>query len=151
MRYENSVAINRPVEDVFAYMTCIENSPTWQNAVLEARQTSSGPLGVGTTYVGEGKVLGRQFESTAAVTAWNPPHSYAIKTTSGPLRLAIQITLAARGQGTWVDAVSEVEASGFFKVAGPMLEQVLKRQAQQDLETLKAILESRDDATNATS
>src|SRR5438876_4054864 len=85
MRYENSVTINRPVEDVFSYMANVENSPTWQNPVLEARQTSSGPMGVGATYVVRAKLLGRQFQSTAEVTAWNPPHSWTVKTTSGPV------------------------------------------------------------------
>ena len=62
MRYQNSVTIDRPVEDVFAYMTTVENSPTWQNPVLEAWQTSSGPLGVGATLVVKARVLGRPFD-----------------------------------------------------------------------------------------
>jgi carbon monoxide dehydrogenase subunit G len=151
MRYENSVTIERPVEDVFTYMTTVENSPTWQSPVLEARQTSSGPLGVGATFVVTAKVLGRQFQSTAEITAWNPPHSWTVKTTSGPLHGTGQFTLTPQGGSTRVDAVSDLEPTGFFKLAGPAFEQLAKRQAQQDLETLKAALESRADPTSATS
>ena len=146
MRYENSVTIERPVEDVFTYMTTVENSPTWQSPVLEARQTSSGPLGVGAAFVVKARVLGRPFQSSAEITAWNPPHSWTVKTTRGPVPGTGRFTLTPQGESTRVDAVSDLEPTGFFKAAGPVFEQLARRQAQQDLETLKAVLESRMDA-----
>ena len=51
------------------------------------------------------------------------------------------MTLTPEGTGTRVVAVSDGQARGVLRFAGPGIEAVLQRQAQQDLETLKAVLE----------
>jgi uncharacterized protein YndB with AHSA1/START domain len=58
-RMEQSVEINRPVEEVFAYATDIKNWPKWHETLLKAEQTSAGELGVGTTFKGKGSMEGR--------------------------------------------------------------------------------------------
>jgi uncharacterized membrane protein len=49
-RVATSVVINRPPEEVFEFVSNFENNPRWQSGMHEARITSEGPLGVGTTY-----------------------------------------------------------------------------------------------------
>ncbi len=49
-RFENTVTIERPAEDVFAFLADFENVPTWNYAIEETTKTSSGPVGVGTIY-----------------------------------------------------------------------------------------------------
>src|SRR5438128_2738485 len=44
----NSTVIDRPVKEVFAYVTNVVNDPTWHTDVIDARQASHGPIGVGT-------------------------------------------------------------------------------------------------------
>lgn len=46
-----SITINRPVAEVFAYVSDVSNEPAWHTDVLEARQTSEGPIGIGTTFL----------------------------------------------------------------------------------------------------
>ncbi len=46
-----SITINRPVAEVFAYVSEVSNEPAWHTDVLEARQTSAGPIGIGTTFL----------------------------------------------------------------------------------------------------
>ncbi|HEY8202444.1 MAG TPA: SRPBCC family protein [Actinomycetota bacterium] len=48
--FENTVTIERPAEDVFAFLADFENVPTWNYAVAETTKTSPGPVGVGTIY-----------------------------------------------------------------------------------------------------
>ena len=45
---EKMITINRPVEEVFAYVSDLQNSPLWQKGLLEARRITEGPLGLGT-------------------------------------------------------------------------------------------------------
>ena len=45
---ERSVTINRPIQEVFAFVTDIENCPKWFPHIIEAGRTSSGPIGIGT-------------------------------------------------------------------------------------------------------
>jgi hypothetical protein len=49
---------------------------------------------------------------------------------------------------TQLTTVSDIEPGGFFRLAGPALEPLMKRQAQHDLETLKTILESETGASS---
>jgi hypothetical protein len=48
--FENTVLIARPIEDVFAFLSDLENVPKWNYAIVETRKVSEGPIGVGTTY-----------------------------------------------------------------------------------------------------
>ena len=49
-KLEVSEVINRPVEEVFAYISNPENDSLWQSDTAETEITSEGPIGVGTTY-----------------------------------------------------------------------------------------------------
>ena len=59
-KIERSIVINRPVEEVFAAYTNLENHPKWHPGILEAVKTPDGPIGVGTTWRIARKVLGVQ-------------------------------------------------------------------------------------------
>jgi uncharacterized protein YndB with AHSA1/START domain len=48
--FENTVIIQRPVEEVFAFLADFENLPKWNDAIVETTKTSPGPVAVGTTY-----------------------------------------------------------------------------------------------------
>ncbi len=61
-RLECSVTIDRPVEEVFAFLSNYENDPKWSSATVEGKKTSEGPIGVGTTWRSVSKVLGRRTE-----------------------------------------------------------------------------------------
>lgn len=50
LEFENSIRIDCPIDEVFAFLSDFENIPKWNYYVLEVRQLSEGPTGVGTTY-----------------------------------------------------------------------------------------------------
>jgi hypothetical protein len=47
-RFEASVAINRPIQEVFAFLADGENDPKFSPRVLEIAKATEGPPGVGT-------------------------------------------------------------------------------------------------------
>ena len=49
MRIEESVEINRPVEEVYEYVANPENLPEWAGTVIETRKDTPGPLLKGST------------------------------------------------------------------------------------------------------
>ncbi|MCC7355543.1 MAG: SRPBCC family protein, partial [Anaerolineae bacterium] len=65
-----TTVINRPVDEVFTYITDVRNEPQWMPGVLEAEQTSAEPVGVGTTYYELVELLGQQVELTFEVTEY---------------------------------------------------------------------------------
>jgi len=64
-RIEESVEIKRPVDKVFAYTTDAKSWPKWQSFILEAEQTSQGQIGVGATFKGSNRMMGRRVEWAA--------------------------------------------------------------------------------------
>jgi uncharacterized protein YndB with AHSA1/START domain len=50
VRFEQSVVINRPSEQVFEFLASPENDPQWSSASDQMRKTSRGPVGVGATF-----------------------------------------------------------------------------------------------------
>jgi carbon monoxide dehydrogenase subunit G len=142
MRFENSAAIARPVEDVFEYLTIIENLANWIGPVVEAKQTSPNPVRLGSTGEVKAKFLGRRMEVPTEITAWNPPHSFSAQNSGGPFPITFHYTLKSEGEVTRISVITEAEPGGFFRVAAPVFEQLARRQAQNDLETLKTLLEN---------
>jgi len=49
LEFENTICIDRPIDEVFAYLSDF-NIPKWNYYVLEVRQLSETPIGIGTTY-----------------------------------------------------------------------------------------------------
>jgi uncharacterized protein YndB with AHSA1/START domain len=75
LKFENTVC-NRPVAEVFSYLSDFENTPKWNYYVLEVRQRSESPIGVGTIYHQVRKTDEQDFR----ITEFEPNHMVAVKT-----------------------------------------------------------------------
>lgn len=76
IEFENRIVIDRPVEEVFAFVSEFENIPKWNYYVLEVTKTSEGPLGVGTTYHQTRKTDEQDF----GVIEYEPGETVVVKT-----------------------------------------------------------------------
>ena len=45
LEFENAVDVDRPIDEVFAFLSDFENIPKWNYYVLEVRQLSESPIG----------------------------------------------------------------------------------------------------------
>jgi uncharacterized membrane protein len=141
-RMEASVVINRPVDEVGAYMVDVRNWPQWNTNMLEGEQTSEGPMGVGTTSRGVSQFLGRRMEWTSEVTEYEPNRKMGQKITSGPMSIKQSSTFEPVEGGTRFTMVSEGEFGGFFRLAEPIVNRRMQRQMEGNLASLKDILEA---------
>jgi len=141
IKVELSVVINRPVADVFAFVTDVSNSVKWQEGLVESRLTSSGPVGVGSEITDVRKFLGRDMDSKLEVTAFEPNKKFSEKVVSGPLKFEISQTFEPSGDGTKVSLVAQGEPGGFFKLAEGMVQKQLLSQLEGDSQRLKKALE----------
>src|SRR5689334_8615524 len=81
-----NVEIRRPVSEVFAFVTRVDNFPRWfGDNVATSRQTSPGAVGVGTTFAQTHHFLGQRFESRFVVTAYEPDRLFCVGTSAGPV------------------------------------------------------------------
>src|SRR5215207_9550273 len=97
LEFENTVYIDRPIGEVFAFLSDFENIPKWNYYVLEVRQRSESPIGVGTTYHQVRKTDEQDFR----ITEFEPNHTVAMKTLpqSSP-SLEMRFTLYEEGNTT---------------------------------------------------
>ena len=146
MRSEESVEIDRPPEEVFAYVANPENLPEWSNLVLEVRKDAEDQPQEGDRFSVIAKFLGRRFETPFQVSAHEPPRRHSDRSTGGPFEQEYIYTFEQTGEGkTRLTHVAEAEPGGFFKLVGPLLERAGSRQFNADLQSLKDLLESRDE------
>ncbi len=108
----------------------------------EARFTSEGPLGVGSTYAQVAKFLGRRIQSTFEVLEYEPERMVKATTTSGSFPITFTRMVEPAEGGTQVTAIIEGDASGFFKLAEPLLARMVQRSVDADYANLKRILET---------
>ena len=139
---EKSVHINKPVAEVFAFLTEFSNDAKWQSDLVRSEQTSPGPLGVGTTALYVQKFMGTELNSNVVVTAYEPPKRFAAKTTSGPVQYDYVLTFEDMGGGTHVTMTFKGEPGGLFKVAEGLVKGELGKGLDRDLAKLKALLEA---------
>jgi uncharacterized membrane protein len=137
-----NVIINRSIEEVFSFVSDVDKIPLWAGPVTEAKLTSEGPVGVGSTSTKVQHILGRKMDADYEVTEYEKNRKFSEKTTSGPLDIESRITLEAANGGTKVNVEAEIETGGFFKIAEPVFANVIKRQVNTDFENLKDMLES---------
>ena len=141
-RAEASLVINRPIDKVFAYMADILKGTEWQSELLEVHQTSSGPLGIGTTLKEIRRLLGRNMETAFTITEYEPDIKLGFTSTSGPIQMHAYYDLDGSGDGTKVTMTVEAELTGVFKMTEPLVVHTANRQMAIDIAKLKNILES---------
>ena len=141
VRAEVSTTVKRPIEEVFAVMSDASKNPRWASGISETTKTSDGPIGVGTTWHGVGKFLGRRIESDTRYTEFEPNRKFTTEITT-PFPMTVALTFESVADGTRVNQVFDGEPGGFFKLVGPLLVAAAKRQFQNDLDNFRDLMEA---------
>jgi carbon monoxide dehydrogenase subunit G len=141
------VTVNRPVQEVWDFISNFENTTRWSRGVLEARHTSNGPLGVGSTLQTVVKAFGRRRSADYLVTEYEPNRAFAFAVSSGPMTSRARFSVEPVGAGTRLTASGEAKVTGLSKLLAPLLIRTLKRHSQDDLANVKHILEASTAAT----
>lgn len=138
MQVTTSVDVAAPPDEVFAYLSNVENNPQWQSGMVSARWTSVAPIGKGSTYDQVASFLGRRIESTFEVEEYEPGRMIRASTTGGSFPITFTRTVEPADRGSKVSAVITGDASGFFKLAEPLLKIIVQRSVDGDYRTLAA-------------
>lgn len=139
-KFEISMHVNRPVAEVFNYLTDPSKMPEW-NSIVEAAKPSDTPIRKGTKLQQKARFLGRKIESTIEVTELETNKKF-VQRGDKPFPVLITSTFEAEDGGTKVVASAEAEPGGFFKVGEPIVARIAKHQVQASLETAKELLEA---------
>lgn len=140
-RAENTVTINRPPNEVFAFLADGLNEPQWRAGVKEIALKSGDAGTVGAVYsqtlTGPG---GRSIAGDYEITEAIPGELLRFQVVAGPARPTGEYRLRAMNGGTEVQFTLDVQPKGFMKIMGPMIAKTMVAEVAQ-LTMLKTVLE----------
>jgi uncharacterized membrane protein len=144
VRVESSVEISRSVEEVFAFSADVDNLPLWLTGVVASRKLTEGPLRKGSEMEHDLHFLGKNFTSRIEVTEYEENARMGFRSTAGPIELDTVQAMEPSAGGTLVTQTVTGDPRGFFKVAEPVLESIVRRQMRTSLENLKDLIEAQE-------
>ncbi len=142
IRIERNLIVRCPVEQVFDFISNLENEPKYEHAVLKIQKTSAGPVRLGTTYREVTRVLGRPIALTVQVEEYIPERRISFHGSAPDLleieRWAMRPTMG----GTRIECELDYEPRGMMKLTEPIESVIMNRNANLRLAQLKKLLES---------
>jgi uncharacterized membrane protein len=141
VKVEHSVVIDRPLDEVFGYVSDLTHSADWQNGLLEVRKLTKGPLGVGTKFAFVREFLGRRLESANEFVAFEPNALVKFVIPDGPVPGEASYEFKSTTDGTKVTSKLELSTQGFSRLAEPLVTPSLKKDVKANLTRLKELLE----------
>ncbi len=147
MKTETSIVVERPIEDVWAFVANIENMDQWVVGVSEPRMSNGRDMGEGATFTSKYTYGGKTHTIDYEVTAYRPQRHFATRSTEGPFPFEGELDLERAGRGTKVTNTIDAGSDGLFTtitftLLGPLVRIMMRRQLHQELVVLKAILEA---------
>ncbi len=115
---EHSVLINRPVEDVFAYVADQTNEPKWHTDVLDV--SPAGTIELGRMVTWQLNYMGKN-EYVVEVTAFEPNRRIEMTVREGPLKPTMTNTFEPMSGQTRYTRRIQIPLTGMFRLVGPIL------------------------------
>ena len=147
-KIERSIVIDRPIDEVWAFVHDITKDRLWQTTLVESEQLTEGPFGVGTRVREVRQFLGLRVELAWEVTEYEPTRTSAIRGVSGPVPLHGRYAFEPVGGGTRFTVTGELEAHGLFKLAEPVFARITRRELETNLGHLEDLLEAEETVRN---
>jgi uncharacterized membrane protein len=134
-----SLEVERPVEEVYAFLADSENDTHWRSFLHEIERIGDEPP----TYRQVMEILGRHVESTFEVHELDPYGHIAYRSTSGPADVHASYDLEPAGDGrTRLTFSGAMKPKGPFRFAERMLAPLVRSGGEHDLRRLRTHLES---------
>jgi uncharacterized membrane protein len=144
MAIHETIEINRPPQEVFAYLDDLTRHPEWQDQLLSVEVETAGPTHVGTRAKQTRRVPGGKRTFTLEVVEHDPPNRAAFRVVDGPVRPhgVISLTPLDGGTRTGYTVDFEVHGHGLGKLLAPLIRRDAAKQMPQNLKHLKERLEA---------
>ena len=146
MPIEQSVIIQQPAADIFTYLNESEHLVYWSSVVIAVRTEPCGPIQGGSRLCITTRFLGRWMETNYEVIECQPGSYLTFKGTTGiePCVFSYQFVPIEGGTIVSLEAMMSLYLQGgMLGLTEAVVENIVKRQIQHDLLTLKDVLEAR--------
>ena len=145
MKIEASSIINRPVGDVWNLLSDMSTWPKWAPVYLEIRQTSHGPVEVGSTFHSR-HPNNRMLDER--LVEYEPNRKFSFEFISGPIKGSRETysmeEKADQGKtSTKLSREFDLRFSGLFKVLGPLLVAPgFRKEKRVEVDNIKRLMET---------
>jgi uncharacterized protein YndB with AHSA1/START domain len=134
--------VERPVDEVFAFVAEMENEPRWHTDIVEAERLTEGEVGKGTSY----RVRFRSQpmsppEGTVQIVEFESDHRIVSRSDMGDMKPELTHVFEDADGGTKVTRRIEIETSGLMRLLSPVMKVMVRRRNVQFLDNLKRLLE----------
>jgi uncharacterized membrane protein len=137
LHFKNKLELNRPVADVFSFISNFENMPKWNYFVLEVRKLSEGSIGLNTKFRQVRKTDTQEYK----ITEFEPNRRVTIETLPLYSKLIMRFTLERENNHTLLTDEWELDTGKpalVEKLAGGNV----KSAVAENLQKLKQLLET---------
>jgi hypothetical protein len=139
-----TVAIDRPIEEVFAFLADGENDPKFSSRVIEIAKTTAGPPGVGTVYASTVKDAGMKSKREFKLTEFEP--SSKIRWTELSKNAVVVpeggYDFAPAGDGTQLTFFNVLEGRGLGALIAGFALRSARKGADEFAQSIKAAVEA---------
>ena len=155
-RLQREIVIGAPPEAVFAYLAQPERLPEWTPGVISLKQTSTGPVGVGTTTEATAEAFGVRQTLLGRCTVFEPPRRLVVENVTArgitifgftirQVSTTSESVLLQDGAGTRLRASLEyaVDAGILSRAAETAMGPRMQADFDRSLQNLKRRLENR--------
>ena len=147
MQAKVRIDIKKPIQDVWDFISDIENIDHWLGGFSETKRTSDGKFAIGSTFASRYVYGSKLYQVAQVVTLVEAPHRLAFCMTSGPHPADTTLDLKTVKDSTRVTQTLDLGVSGssvgiVFLGLGPIARLSIMLKLRKDLKSLKARVES---------
>jgi hypothetical protein len=143
-RFDGTVVIDRPIDEVFAFLAEGTNDPKFSPRVLEIAKTTDGPPGVGTRFASTVKDAGMKTKREFEYTEFQAPTRIRWAERSKNLVTASEggYDLVPDGNGTRLSVFNLLEGHGVGKLFAPLALSAARKDADAFAGRIKQAVEA---------
>jgi hypothetical protein len=137
---ESDAVIERPVDEVFDFVSDQTNEPKWHTDILDIRPASGSSPGLGSTWIVTVKFMGRN-EHEVEVTRLERNRLVEITTRTGPMKAtATYLFEPVDGHTRFIRRVV-LPVEGSFRLMKPLMQIMARKRNAGFVQNLKELLE----------
>ncbi|MEV4330816.1 SRPBCC family protein [Streptomyces sp. NPDC049597] len=145
MRIDESAerVIPLPCEQVAAYAMDWRHDAEWTQGIRRAtltREADTGGFGVGAEVTRTAYFLGKRIDYVLRVAGYEPSGLLDMVSVAGPMPMHVTYTFDPRPEGTLARIRVRGDASGYYRLAAPLMGRKVRASLVRDLRDLEARL-----------
>ena len=127
-----SLEVDRPVQEVFEYVTDPSGFSEWQDGVVDGHRNGDGPASVGDKCVNTRQIGFAKRQVTSEITRIDAPRTWSARGVDGPIRAAVDVNVEPleEGKRSRVTITLDFTGHGIGKLIVPL---VIRPQAAKEM------------------